>query len=276
MPPTQSRKTAMRVLPLLLLTSLTFAQTVQFSVVPRATVEKRLEAFPTKNPQREPALRRIFEEAGCPPGELTEQPVKGLKAPNLICTFPGEMESEIVVGAHFDLEEAGQGVVDNWSGASLLPSLYEGLSMFPRRHSFRFVSFAGEEKGMLGSQAYVRQMMKTGETAVAMVNLDTLGLTESEVWVHRADPKLVKLLELTAAATMLPVSAMNVDSVGSTDSESFREKKIPAITIHSLTTETLPILHSSKDRLEAIHRDEYYRTYRLVLAYLAVLDHELD
>ena len=276
MPPTQSRKTAMRVLPLLLLTSLTFAQTVQFSVVPRATVEKRLEAFPTKNPQREPALRRIFEEAGCPPGELTEQPVKGLKAPNLICTFPGEMESDIVVGAHFDLEEAGQGVVDNWSGASLLPSLYEGLSMFPRRHSFRFVSFAGEEKGMLGSQAYVRQMMKTGETAVAMVNLDTLGLTESEVWVHRADPKLVKLLELTAAATMLPVSAMNVDSVGSTDSESFREKKIPAITIHSLTTETLPILHSSKDRLEAIHRDEYYRTYRLVLAYLAVLDHELD
>ena len=276
MPPTQSRKTAMRVLPLLLLTSLTFAQTVQFSVVPRATVEKRLEAFPTKNPQREPALRRIFEEAGCPPGELTEQPVKGLKAPNLICTFPGEMESEIVVGAHFDLEEAGQGVVDNWSGASLLPSLYEGLSMFPRRHSFRFVSFAGEEKGMLGSQAYVRQMMKTGETAVAMVNLDTLGLTESEVWVHRADPKLVKLLELTAAATMLPVSAMNVDSVGSTDSESFREKKSPAITIHSLTTETLPILHSSKDRLEAIHRDEYYRTYRLVLAYLAVLDHELD
>jgi hypothetical protein len=69
---------------------------------------------------------------------------------------------------------------------------------------------------------------------------------------------------------------MNVDRIGSTDSESFRDKKIPAITITSLTSETLPILHSSKDRSEAIHMDRYYRTYRLVLAYLAVLDRSLD
>jgi hypothetical protein len=29
---------------------------------------------------------------------------------------------------------------------------------------------------------------------------------------------------------------------------------------------------SPKDRIEAVHKDEYYRTYRLVLAYLALLD----
>jgi hypothetical protein len=51
--------------------------------------------------------------------------------------------------------------------------------------------------------------------------------------------------------------------------EPFREKKIPSITIHSLLQETVPILHSSKDRIEAIHKDQYYRTYSLVLAYLA-------
>jgi hypothetical protein len=83
-------------------------------------------------------------------------------------------------------------------------------------------------------------------------------------------------MELAAGAVKLPVSGVNVDNVGSTDSESFREKKIPAITIHSLTSQTLPILHSVKDRIEAVHTDEYYRTYRLVLAYLAVLDENLD
>jgi hypothetical protein len=81
---------------------------------------------------------------------------------------------------------------------------------------------------------------------------------------------------VAAAAVKLPVSVMNVDGVGSTDSESFREKKIPAITIHSLTARTLPILHNSKDRIEAVDRDKYYRTYRLVLAYLAVLDRDLE
>ena len=252
------------------------AQTIQFSAVPEAVIAQRLGAYTTKNETREPAIRQIFEDAGCGGEELTEQPVPSLKAPNLICTLPGSAESEIVVGAHFDLVERGHGVVDNWTGASLLPSLYQGIVGIPRRHTFRFVAFSGEEKGMLGSKAYVKRLGKTHEPVIAMVNMDTLGLGETEIWASHADPMLIRLLGVAAAAVKLPVSVMNVDQVGSTDSESFREKKIPAITIHSLTTQTLPILHSSKDRIEAVDMDKYYRTYRLVLAYLDVLDHDLE
>jgi hypothetical protein len=252
------------------------AQDIQFSAVSQDIIEKRLGAYATKNDKREPAIRQIFEDAGCAGEKLTEQPVKGLKAPNVICTLPAATEIVIVVGAHFDFVEAGNGVVDNWSGASLLPSLYQGLASVPRRHTFRFVAFSGEEQGEVGSQAYVRELGKTHDQVSAMVNMDTLGLGETEVWASRADPKLLRLMELTATAANLPVSGMNVDQVGSTDSEVFRDKKIPAITIHSLTAATLPILHNAKDKIEAIHKDEYYRTYRLVLAYLAVLDQRLD
>ena len=252
------------------------AQPIQFSSVPQAVIEQRLGAYTTKNNTREPAIRQIFEDAGCGGEKLTEQPVPSLKPPNLICTLPGSAESEIVVGAHFDLVEAGHGVVDNWTGASLLPSLYQGIAAIPRRHTFRFVAFSGEEKGMLGSKAYVKQLGRTHESVVAMVNMDTLGLGETEIWASHADPTLVRLLGVAAGAVKLPVSVMNVDQVGSTDSESFREKKIPAITIHSLTAQTLPILHNSKDRIEAVDMDKYYRTYRLVLAYLAVLDDDLE
>jgi Iap family predicted aminopeptidase len=265
-----------RFLSLVLLSVVAVAQSIQFSVVSEETVEKRLSAYVTKNDKREPAMRQLFEGADCSGEKLIEQPVRGLRAPNLICSLQGTSESVIVVGAHFDLEEAGHGVVDNWSGASLLPSLYQGLAGVPRRHTFRFVAFAGEEKGLVGSKYYVRELGKTHEAVSAMVNMDTLGLSETEVWVNRADPKLVHLMELAASTVNLPVTAMNVDKVGSTDSESFREKKIPAITIHSLTSATLPILHSAKDTIAAIHRDEYYRTYRLILAYLAVLDQSLD
>ena len=252
------------------------APAIQFAPVAESVIEQRLDAYATKNDLREPAVRRLFEDAGCGDDKLSEQKVGGTKAPNLICTSPGSSESEIVVGAHFDLIEAGHGVVDNWTGASLLPSLYQGLAVLPRHHTFRFVAFAGEEKGLLGSQAYVKQVRKTHEPVIAMVNMDTLGLAETEVWVSHADPKLVRLMQAAASATHLPLTGMNVDQVGTTDSQSFMAWKIPAITVHSLTSDTLDILHSSKDRIEAVHMDRYYRTYRLVLAYLALLDVSLN
>lgn len=251
------------------------AQSLQFSAVPPEVVETRLRAYTARNEKREPAVRDLFEDAGCGAEHLTEQPVKGSKAPNLICTLSGATGEVIVVGAHFDLIEKGKGVADNWSGASLLASLYQGLAGVPRRHTFRFVAFAAEEAGMLGSKAYVREAIRTQEPIVSMVNMDTLGLTESEVWVSRADPRLLRLLGQVAGAMKLPVTGMNVDQVGSTDSESFRDKKIPAITIHSLTSSTLPILHSVRDQIGVIDQGKYYRSYQLVLAYLALLDQSL-
>jgi Iap family predicted aminopeptidase len=70
------------------------------------------------------------------------------------------------------------------------------------------------------------------------------------------------------------VSGENVEEVGSTDSVQFSERKIPSITIHSLTQKTYDagILHSSKDKISAMKLDDYYQTYRLIAAYLAFLD----
>lgn len=252
------------------------AGTIAVSPVSRAIVDQRLDAYVTKNELREPAVHRLFEDAGCTGDNLVEQTVKRQHSPNLICTLPGAIQNSIVVGAHFDFVEEGYGVVDNWTGAALLASLYEGLAKKPRRHTFRFVSFTGEEKGLVGSEAYVKQLKADHEQVSAMVNMDTLGLGETEVWVSHADPALVHLMEMTAQSVNLPVSGMNVDHVGSTDSESFRKRKIPAITIHSLTPATLYILHSPQDGISAVHRDAYYRTYLLVLNYLAVLDQKPD
>jgi putative aminopeptidase FrvX len=253
------------------------AQTLKFAPVSEDVIEQRLHAYVSKNDGREPAVRKLFEDAGCASEAITEQPVKGLKAPNIVCTRAGNaLEPTILVGAHFDLVEKGDGVVDNWSGASLLASLYQGLSNEARRHTFRFVAFSGEERGLVGSKAYVKRLGTTHEEVAAMVNLDTLGLSETEVWLSHADLNLAKMLGETAATLKLPVSAVNVDGIGTSDSEPFRLRRIPSITIHSLTSETLPLLHGPKDRIGAIHMDEYYRTYRLVLAYLALLDQRIQ
>jgi hypothetical protein len=69
---------------------------------------------------------------------------------------------------------------------------------------------------------------------------------------------------------------VNVDGPGDDDSHSFFNARVPVLTIHSLTHETLPILHNKRDTLAAIHADDYYTAYRLVAAYLAYLDNDLE
>jgi putative aminopeptidase FrvX len=253
---------------------MTYGQTVQVKFLPQNVIEKRLGSYPVKNFEREPAMKALFEEVGC--NSLSEQQVKGTKAPNLICTLKGTTDSTIVVGAHFDLVEKGHGVVDNWSGSSLLPSFYQGLSESPRKHTFVFVSFTGEERGLLGSESFVKQLGDQKSSVKAMVNLDTLGLGQTKVWLSHSDRNLANWLAVIAKQLDIVIGAVNVDGVGTTDSEPFRERKIPAITVHSVTQDTWPILHSSRDKIEAIHMDDYYQSYKLLIAYLSVLDQRLD
>jgi hypothetical protein len=105
-----------------------------------------------------------------------------------------------------------------------------------------------------------------------MVNFDSLGLGTTEVWATHSDKVLLDALGAVAFASKLPVSVMNVEKVGSTDSESFVRYQIPRITLHSITQKTLPILHSPLDRIAAIKIDDYYTSYRLIAEYLAYLD----
>ncbi|HEY2498933.1 MAG TPA: M28 family peptidase [Candidatus Angelobacter sp.] len=251
------------------------AQNVQYKPVSREIVESRLEKYAGNDKQREATLKQMFTDAGCGDQQISEQPVRGSKLSNVICTLPGSSGKTIIVGAHFDHISDGDGVVDNWSGASLLPSLYEALKAVPRKHTYVFVGFAEEEKGLVGSEFYVGQMRK-GQIAAtdAMVNMDTLGLAPTEIWGSHADRGLNAAITLVARQIHVTVTDVDVERIGTADSESFAEKRIPSITIHSLTPEAWKahILHSSKDKITAIHKDDYYQSYGLIAAYLAFLD----
>lgn len=258
-----------------LLTACAAAQ-VQFRTLDRDVIQARLEGFSRKNPEREGILRQMFMQSGCKNDQLSEQTVKSKLPPNLICVLSGTTDEIILVGAHFDHVNVGDGVVDNWSGASLLPSLYYSLSATPRQHTFVFVAFTGEEGGLIGSGFYADRLRPDQRAKIkAMVNLDTLGLGPTEVWATHSDVTLLHDLAAVASAMKLPISVMNVDQVGSTDSESFARYKIPRITMHSVTQQTWPILHTGRDQLKEIKPDDYYASYRLVTGYLSFLDTDL-
>ena len=109
------------------------AQTrIEVYCVTSAVIEKRLQLDVKKNDERRARLVELFQEAGCTDEMLSSPTVHGSKIPNLICTLPGESASIIVIGAHFDAVDKGHGIVDNWSGAALLPSIFEALKSKPR------------------------------------------------------------------------------------------------------------------------------------------------
>ena len=246
---------------------------LEFRKLDESAVQARLEAFSKKNDEREAELKKLFLESGCAADHLSEQVVKKKLAPNLVCVLPGQTDEIILVGAHFDKVNVGEGVVDNWSGASLLPSLLFSLDDKPRQHTFVFVGFTGEELGLVGSNFYAGQLTPEQRVKIAgMVNIDTVGLGPTKIWATHADPPMLFGIAAIAQAMKLPIGVVNVDQVGLTDSESFAQYKIPRITIHSITQETWPILHTDKDKLSAIKMDDYYTTYRLLAGYLAYLD----
>jgi Zn-dependent M28 family amino/carboxypeptidase len=249
---------------------------IHFRTLLRADVEARLQAVGKSNAERHDTVRALFEKAGCA-DHISEQAVKHSKTANVICTMPGSGDNSIIVGAHYDFVKAGAGVVDNWSGASLLSSLYEGLKTVPRKHTFTFIGFTDEEVGLVGSKFYVSRLSKEDLAKIsAMVNMDSLGTSVTKFEMDRADKRLTNPLISVAATCKLPLSIVNVHRVGMSDSDSFQDRKVPAIVVHSVTQETFPLLHSGKDQMSAMRLDEYYDSYRLIQAYLAYLDEILD
>jgi aminopeptidase-like protein len=251
---------------------------VEIDLRPRAAIESRLQQVERDNAKRQRVLTEIFKEAGCTGGALVEQIYSKKRPANVICTMMGETRSTIIVAAHTDhATEAGMGAVDNWSGAALLPTLFESLRGRRRHHTFVFVGFSDEETRMRGSEFFVKSL--TSEQAQdirAMINLECLGLGPTNSWVSVADKTLFQIFAEVAWGLKIPNFRADMDQIGDSDSSSFRSRHIPTLDIHSVTREKSSILHSSQDTIKAIKLDDYYQSYQLIVNYLVRLDQKLQ
>src|SRR6202163_1476814 len=109
---------------------------IHFRLQTREVVEGRLKSFSIKNSEREALIRKWFAESGCKAANLSEQALDRKLPPNVICVLPGETQQVILVGAHTDkVDGVGDGVVENWTGAVLLPALLDSLGGQLRHHT---------------------------------------------------------------------------------------------------------------------------------------------
>lgn len=128
-------------------------------------------------------------------GDQLRTAVEQEQAPsaNVAAYLDNKAPSTIVIGAHYDhlghgedgnsllanaakLAEIHNGADDNASGTAGLMMLAQRIrNEGKKRYNYLFVHFSGEELGLLGSKAFVKQFGLDSTNTAAMVNLDMIG-----------------------------------------------------------------------------------------------------
>jgi carboxypeptidase Q len=95
--------------------------------------------------------------------EVTNETIPGpIKVYNTVGEIPGTDKTRdevVVVGAHLDSWDLGQGATDNGTGSTVVLEAARVLvkSGIKPKRTIRFILFTGEEQGLHGSRAYVKE-----------------------------------------------------------------------------------------------------------------------
>jgi hypothetical protein len=166
---------------------------------------------------------------------------------NVLAYVPGKTDEYIILGAHYDHlgrgnfdslapSQIGQihpGADDNASGTAGLLELARLLAPLKGqlRRGILFASFAGEELGLLGSEAWVDKPTKPLDKAVAMLNMDMIGRIKGDkVFIGGVGTgrTFSKVLEESKDDSRLNFE-FSQTGYASSDHTSFVAKKIPVL-----------------------------------------------
>src|SRR5271157_1431062 len=163
-------------------------------------------------------------------------------------------EQVLVVGGHLDSWDLSEGATDNGMGSSCALGAADAIvrsGMKPRR-TIRFVLFTGEEQGIDGSFAYVKQHQAELANHLGSLILDNgQGPVRSFQMGGRDD--LVEAFKLFAAA-ISDIREVKVDDKveDGTDTLPFSIAGLPGINMDQDSPEYQYTHHSAADALEAV------------------------
>ena len=165
----------------------------------------------------------------------------------MLAWLPGQTDEYVIVGAHYDHlgrgnfdslapSQIGQihpGADDNASGTAGVLELARLLA--PQRgqlkRSILFMDFAGEELGLLGSAAWVKDPTRPLAKAVAMLNMDMIGrIKDDKVYIGGVGTGSTFKAVLEQAQKETPFKIeYSAGGYSSSDHTSFVTKKIPVL-----------------------------------------------
>jgi hypothetical protein len=183
---------------------------------------------------------------------------------------PAHADETIVLGAHRDHfgRQAGllfPGADDNASGTAVLLGVARALAQsdIPLARSVLFVSFSGEEQGLLGSKLYVARPVRPMKTTIAMINVDHAGIGNGRLTVGVTG--LLKPIAIEAGRRAGVGEKLDVFGFfPGGDHVPFAEAGVPTITVVSGGVH--PHFHQPSDTADTVRPDILEGVARYVLA----------
>jgi hypothetical protein len=160
----------------------------------------------------------------------------------------------VVLGAHFDSWDLGQGALDNGSGAAMIidaARVIHASGSVPRR-SIRFVLFNGEEEGFLGSRAYVVAHRTELNRAVAAIIFDSGSGAVTGYSVNGRNEMLPALGDVLEPLKPLGVEAFTADAAIETDNFDFLLEGVPTLLPDQELGNYLINYHASSDTFDKV------------------------
>jgi hypothetical protein len=204
-----------------------------------------------------------------------------LAASNIEATLPGTdvNNSEIfIICGHYDSVSVSPGADDDGSGTVATIVAASIMSKYSFNTTIRFVTFSGEEQGLLGSAAYAEEARMNGDNIVGVLNADMISYA-----ITSEDGSHLKIFEDTASEWLYtfmvnvenlydPYINLNLIHGGYTwgsDHNSFWDQGYNAIFTFEYT-ET-PYYHTSEDTIAHANLSYALKNTKLLLASLAQL-----
>jgi hypothetical protein len=211
---------------------------------------------------------------------------------NVIADFPGTdpvLKDEIVLlGAHFDSVAASTGATDNATGCAAVMEavrILKEVGVKPRR-TIRIGLWGGEEQGLMGSRAYVRDHFGDVATMTLKPEHEKLSVYFNSdngtgrvrgIWTQGNSGAEAVFRQWMEPLKDLGVFAIGPRSVGSTDHASFDAIGLPAFQFMVDRLEyNSRTHHSNMDTFDRVQRDDMVQqaTVMAVFAYNAAMRNE--
>jgi hypothetical protein len=230
-------------------------------------------------------LREEFRGAGLTDVVLDTFAYNTATVANVVATlrgshFPGR---EIIVGAHLDSRtlplDNAPGADDDASGIAAILEIARVMasSGYHPMATIRFVGFAAEEPGLVGSAVFVDSVKAARRNIVLMINFDMIGYTTStdpdrhfNIIYYPPDTEISGLVASVASSyTTLKPLTTTVDHAN-TDSYSFDVAGYPAVTCTEYVDN--PYYHTPGDLMSTLDRSYVRDIVRTGLASILLFD----
>jgi Zn-dependent M28 family amino/carboxypeptidase len=187
---------------------------------------------------------------------------------NVIAEIKGtEKPDEVIVyTAHYDSVVFSHGMFDNATGSATILELLRYYKANPPKRTVRFIWCGSEERGLLGSKAYVAAHEEEMKKIVLCINVDMtgplLGRDEARVTGEEA---ICHALTYFYKEIGYP---MNVkQDIYSSDAIPFADKGIPGINFMRVAAMGAAQIHCRYDTIETVTAESMERTTKFIAAF---------